>query len=100
AQMQASATDAGRLVGRANELERIGELIEGTRAGRGGALCIEGRPGVGKSALLATLHPAGLRRVTTSGVETEIDLPFAGLAELLTPLLVHAEALPEPQRTA
>lgn len=94
--------EAGRLVGRESELERLTALVEQAREGRGAACCVEGTPGVGKSALLDELA----RRVDSvlvlraTGVESELDLPFAGLAELLAPLLPGAEALPPAQRAA
>lgn len=96
--------EAGRLVGRAAELAQLLTTAEQALDGRGAACCLEGPPGVGKSALLAELEPAvraaGLRVLRTTGVESEIDLPFAGLAELLDPLLDGADALPPAQRTA
>ena len=80
--------DADRriLVGRDAELARLHALVEAARAGRGGALRIEGAPGVGKSALLAAAAPRDLTCLTATGVETEIELPFAGLEELLAGL--------------
>lgn len=93
-------TDAGRLVGRAAELARVRALTERARGGRGAALVVEGAPGVGKSTLLRALDAPGLRVLGTTGVETEVELPFAGLAELLAPLLAHADALPQAQRAA
>ena len=93
--------EAVELVGRAAELGRLGALVDGARAGRGGALLVEGPPGVGKSALLqAVAASPGVRVLAVTGVETEIDLPFAGLAELLHPVLDHVERLPDPQRGA
>ncbi|MDQ2630984.1 MAG: hypothetical protein M3Y75_08435, partial [Actinomycetota bacterium] len=56
------------------------------RAGEGGAIRIEGTPGVGKSALLEACAPADLTCLRTTGVEAEAGLPFAGLEELLYPL--------------
>ncbi|MDO8185460.1 ATP-binding protein, partial [Conexibacter sp. CPCC 205706] len=98
--LRPGGTDAGRLVGRAGELGRIRVLLDRARSGRGGALVLEGPPGVGKSALLRALDAPDLQLLGTTGVETELGLPFAGLAELLAPLLSHAEALPEAQRAA
>lgn len=95
-----AGTDAGRLVGRATELARINALIERLRAGRGGSLVVEGAPGVGKSALLRAIAAPELQVLSATGVETELDLPFAGLAELLAPVLEHGDALPDAQRAA
>lgn len=78
--------DRRTLVGRDAELARLRALIAAARAGHGGALRIEGPPGVGKSALLAAAAPRDLACLTATGVETEIELPFAGLEELLAGL--------------
>jgi DNA-binding CsgD family transcriptional regulator/tetratricopeptide (TPR) repeat protein len=74
------------LLGRATSLARLRELADGVHAGKGGAVRIEGTPGVGKSALLEACAPAGLTCLRTTGVEAEAGLPFAGLEELLHPL--------------
>lgn len=95
--------DARGLVGRRDELVRLGAVVAASAAGRGGAVVVEGVPGVGKSALLrAVWAQAGdvLGVLATTGVETELDLPFAGLAELLAPIVVRADDLPDPQRAA
>ena len=72
--------------GRATSLARLRELADRVRAGEGGAVRIEGTPGVGKSALLEACAPADLACLRTTGVEGEVGLPFAGLEELLHPL--------------
>ena len=74
------------LIGRDAELALLAELVDGVRAGQGAALRIEGTPGVGKSALLGAIDGDGLPVLRASGVETEVELPFAGLDELLRPL--------------
>jgi tetratricopeptide (TPR) repeat protein len=96
----ARTLDPRALVGRRGELRRLGALIDGARAGRGGAVVVEGAPGVGKSALLAAVRPRDLPVLSVTGAETEIDLPFAGLAELLAPVLGRLDALPDVQRAA
>ncbi|MDW5592720.1 LuxR family transcriptional regulator [Conexibacter stalactiti] len=93
-------TEAGRLVGRAAELERLGVLLDRARGGRGGSLVVEGTPGVGKSALLRALGAPDLLVLSTTGVESEVGLPFAGLAELVAPVIAHGDGLPEAQRAA
>ncbi|MCW3003533.1 MAG: transcriptional regulator, LuxR family, partial [Conexibacter sp.] len=92
--------NAGGLVGRDAELRRLASLIDATRAGRGGSMVVEGAPGVGKSALLAAACPPDLLVLRATGVETEIDLPFAGLAELLDPALEYLDGLTAVQRAA
>jgi len=88
------------LTGRATEVERVSAFI---RDG-GAALLVRGEPGIGKSALLAVTaraaRSAGVRVLAATGVESETGLPFAGLHQLLRPVLDRAEALPGPQRTA
>lgn len=84
------------LIGRDVELERLRALV----AGDGGALVVAGRPGVGKSALLAAATAGVAPVLAVTGVESEIALPFAGLRGLLEPVLGELEALPRAQRRA
>src|ERR1700685_2159402 len=71
-------------------------------AGGSRVLVVRGEPGVGKSALLDYLagRAAGCRVVRAVGVESEMELAFAGLHQLLAPVLDHLEGLPGPQREA
>lgn len=71
------------LVGRAESLARLAALTEAVLTGTGGAIRIEGAPGVGKSALLEAAAPEGLPVLRAVGVEAEAGLPLAGLEELL-----------------
>ena len=63
---------------------------------------VRGAPGVGKSALLEYLagRASGCRVVRAAGVESEMELAFAGLHQLLAPVLDHLAGLPVPQRDA
>jgi DNA-binding CsgD family transcriptional regulator len=65
-------------------------------------LVLRGEAGVGKSALLSYLseQAEGFRRVEVAGVESDMELAFAGLQQLCAPLIVHLDQLPEPQREA
>ena len=94
---------ADALVGREEELRAIDALLGGAPE-RGGALLVRGEPGIGKSTLLAQARrrggAAGLRVLTAAGVQSESDLPFAGLHQLLRPVLDHLGALAGPQRNA
>ena len=65
-----------------------------------GTLVVAGRPGVGKSALLAAATAGPGRRLRATGVQSEIALPFAGLRELLEPVLDAVDGLPPAQRRA
>jgi AAA ATPase domain len=72
------------------------------RAGQGRALVVRGEPGVGKTALLDYLagRASGCLVVRAAGVQSEMELAFAGLHQLCAPMLDHAESLPDPQREA
>ena len=90
------------LLGRHAEREALEELVAGITAGQSRVLVLRGEAGVGKTALLTHLlqHAAGCRVARTAGVESESELPFAGLHALCAPFLEHLPALPEPQRAA
>src|SRR3954470_20031010 len=90
------------LLGRRNERAALDRLIAGLRIGEGHALVLRGEPGVGKSVLLdyAAEHATGCRILHADGVESEMELAFAGLHLLCSPLLGGLDALPTPQRDA
>jgi DNA-binding CsgD family transcriptional regulator len=90
------------MIGRAHERAVLGRLLADARAGRSGALVLSGVPGVGKSVLLAHAIDLaeGMRVLQVSGVDTEIDLAFAGLDQLVRPVLAVAERLPRRQADA
>jgi DNA-binding CsgD family transcriptional regulator len=91
------------LVGREPETRTIHDLLDGVGE-RGAALALRGEPGIGKSAILdeASRYAMGqgLTVLSTTGVESEARLAFAGLHQLLRPVLAGAEALPAPQRAS
>ena len=72
------------------------------RVGSSAVLVVRGEPGIGKSALVEWfVHSAhGVRTLRAVGVESEMELPFAGLHQLCFPLLDHLPSLPEPQQHA
>ena len=92
----------GVLHGRQAEIERIDAILEGARAGHGGALLLVGEPGIGKTALLAEARERadGMGIARASGFQSEAQLPFAALGEVAEPLLAGLPDLPEPQRLA
>ena len=92
----------GQLLGRQREREVLGRLLNAARGGDGGVLVVHGEPGVGKTALLEwTVDEARqLRVLRTIGVEGEMELPFAALQQLCSPILDRSERLPDPQRDA
>ncbi len=91
----------GELIGRSAEIARIDAVLDGVR-NRGGALLISGEPGIGKSALLdrarGRASTLGARTLATVGIESESELAFAGLHQLLLPVANRIDGLPDPQR--
>jgi DNA-binding CsgD family transcriptional regulator len=89
------------LLDREAERAALDGLLEDLRSGRGRALVVRGEAGVGKSALLeSAIGAAGMRVARAAGVESEMELAFAGLHQLCAPLLDRLEHLPGPQRDA
>jgi DNA-binding CsgD family transcriptional regulator len=97
-----SAHRPAGLRGRANELEQLHGLLEAARGGHSGVLVIRGEAGIGKTLLFqhAVRESSGFQLAQISGVESEMELPFAGLHQLCGPMLHRVDALPEPQRRA
>src|SRR5580658_8192709 len=91
------------LFGREAEVAMLDQLVTQIPE-RGGALAVRGDPGVGKTALLevacATASSQGISVLRTAGAQTEIGLAFAGLHQLLRPVLARLDRLPGPQRDA
>jgi DNA-binding CsgD family transcriptional regulator len=90
------------LLGRASEREALDRLLENVRAGQSAVLVIRGEAGVGKTALLhhCARQASGFRVARIAGVESEMELPFAGLHQLCAPMLGRLGAVPEPQQAA
>ncbi|MDX6647095.1 MAG: hypothetical protein QOK40_2822 [Miltoncostaeaceae bacterium] len=90
------------LTGRRSECGALDRLTDAVRAGESRALVVRGEPGVGKTALLEyTVEQAsGCHVARAAGVQSEMELPFAGLHQLLAPTLDRLERLPVPQRDA
>ena len=91
-----------QLAGRDAERARIDALLADALAGRSGALVIQGEAGVGKTALLryAIERARGLTVLRAQGVESESQLPFAALSDLVRPVVHRIEAIPAPQAAA
>jgi predicted ATPase len=89
-----------RLFGRTAELEILERLIANVRRGRSAVLVVRGEPGIGKTALLRQLIAGvpGFGGARVAGVESEMELPFAGLHQLCAPMLGRLGSLAEPQR--
>ncbi|MEA2387030.1 MAG: hypothetical protein QOJ22_1204, partial [Thermoleophilaceae bacterium] len=90
------------LVGRLEERGKVDELLEKGRAGISGALVVHGDPGIGKSTLLDYLvaRAEGFTVLRAHPLEAEVELPFAGLSDLLRPLLPLLDRLPAQQAGA
>src|SRR3954454_24368962 len=88
--------------GRSSERVALDRLLDAVRGGQSAILVLRGEPGVGKTALLryAARQASGFRVMQLGGVESEMELPFAGLHQLCAPLLARAPSLPKPQRDA
>ena len=92
----------GRLRGRSREREQLGRILAGIRSGRSGVLVVRGEAGIGKTALLEQLieQAAGCTVARATGVQADMELPFAGLQQLFGSMLGPLERLPDPQREA
>jgi DNA-binding CsgD family transcriptional regulator len=88
--------------GRTSEREALDRLLEAVRGGQSMVLVIRGEAGIGKTALLwyAVRQASGFRITQIAGVESEMELAFAGLHQLCGPMLGRLDALPPPQRAA
>src|SRR5256886_2027435 len=97
------ATAPRVLLGRDRDLAELYALVDGIED-RGGALVVRGEAGIGKSTLLAAAGERALDRgvtvVSTAGALSEAQLAFAGLHQLLLPLLGRLDLRPDPQRRA
>src|ERR1700742_938512 len=90
------------LLGRRSESAMLDRLLEAVRAGESRALVIRGDPGVGKTSLLEYVaeRASGCRVAHAAGDKAEMELAFAGLHQLCSPMLDRLERLPSPQRDA
>ena len=84
------------------ERAALDRLLAEARAGQSRVLVLRGEAGVGKTALLDYLQAqaSGFRVARAAGVESEMELAFAGLHQLCTPMLSSLARLPGPQRDA
>lgn len=91
-----------RLCGRARECASLQRLVADARSGPSQVIVLRGEAGIGKTALLghAIDHAQGFRIARTAGVESEMELAFAGLQHFCGALSKHLDALPGPQREA
>ena len=92
------------LIGREAELALLCGLVDGVAAGSGHALLVHGEAGIGKSALLEASRLAarerGVRVLWVSGIESESELAFSALSDLLGPVIGGRDSLAAPQSAA
>ena len=90
------------LLGRELETARIDRLIDDALEGRSGALVLNGEPGIGKTALLeyAAGRAQGMTVLKARGIESEAELAFVALADLLRPAIDLLERIPAAQAAA
>ena len=88
-----------QLFGRERERDVLDRLLSGARSG---VMVLHGEAGVGKTALLEYAVEASreFRISRTSGVEADMELPFAAAQQLCSPFLDLMDRLPEPQHAA
>jgi len=93
---------AQRLRGRVSECATLRGLIATVKSGSSQVLVLRGEAGVGKTALLefTAEMASGVRCLHVAGVQSDMELAFAGVQQLCAPLLNHHDELPEPQREA
>jgi DNA-binding CsgD family transcriptional regulator len=90
------------LLGRECEQREIEIALAAARSGASAALVLVGQPGIGKTALLdhAAERAEGMQVLRARGIESEAQIPFASLLELIRPALAALERIPTPQAVA
>ncbi|HEX4436470.1 MAG TPA: AAA family ATPase [Solirubrobacteraceae bacterium] len=92
------------LYGRNKECARLDGLLKHARTSDGGALVLRGEAGVGKTELteyaIGSAASSGINVVRISGIESEMELAFAGLQQMCAPLADLWERVPKPQLEA
>ncbi len=90
------------LLGREHEQREIETALDGARSGTSASLLLVGEPGIGKTALLdhAASRAEGMQVLRARGIESEAQIPFASLFELIRPALDVLTRIPAPQAAA
>jgi DNA-binding CsgD family transcriptional regulator len=90
------------LHGRGRECALLDGVVAAIRGGESRCLMLRGEAGIGKTALLDYLvgSASAVTVARAGGVESEMELPFAGLHQLCAPMLDRRSRLPDPQRQA
>ena len=90
------------LPGRRAQCRELDQLMSAVRAGQSTTLVMRGEQGIGKTALLdyAAAHATGCRVAHATGIQSELELAYAGLHQLCGPMLDHLDGVPAPQQDA
>ena len=90
------------LLGRDRERHEIDQALARARAGASATLALVGEPGIGKTVLLgyAAERAVGMQVLRARAIESEAQIPFGSLFELLRPALATLDQIPEPQAAA
>jgi DNA-binding CsgD family transcriptional regulator len=90
------------LLGRDHERQEIEQALARSRSGASAVLALVGEPGIGKTALLdyAASRAEGMQLLRARGIESEAQIPFGSLLELIRPALVLLDKIPQPQAEA
>ncbi|WP_447035494.1 ATP-binding protein [Streptomyces sp. DSM 118878] len=101
-QMEQPRSANGSIVGRCRERDLLDGLLEAVRGGDSRVLVLRGEPGVGKSRLLeyVTARAQGFRVARVTSVQSEMELPYAGLHQMCASLTDRLDRLPAVQRDA
>jgi DNA-binding CsgD family transcriptional regulator len=89
-------------LGRTSEQGQLSRLLDKVRAGESAALVVRGEAGIGKTALMDhwAQQASDFPVVRIAGIQSEMELPFAGLHQLCAPMLANIDSLPDPQQNA
>jgi len=90
------------LRGRLVEREELDRALRSVRAGESAVLVLRGEAGIGKTTLLNYVaeQASGCRVAQIAGIESELELPFAALHQLCSPMFDLIPNLPDPQQQA
>ena len=101
-QVSLSFGRTAKLTDRLDERATLDRLVDAMRAGESRVLVLRGESGIGKTILLdyVSKRAADCRIERAVGVQSEMELAFAGLHQLCAPMLDRLDRLPEPQREA
>jgi hypothetical protein len=90
------------MLGRRAECEAVDRVLADVLVGQSRVLVLRGEAGVGKTALLSYVaeEADGCRVARAAGVQSEMELAFAGLHQLCAPIFDSLNRIPDPQRDA